>query len=255
MSRNTRGARREPARYDLERAVAPHVDPAWAEAVILELRLLGVSGDRIGAALAEADAHCVDSGEPAVEALGEPVSYARSLGLPVEDDASRAALARATLPSLVQVLGMLAVLAAVPALRRGAPAELTVGHLGMIATLLVVVGATVAWSDQVLRAIIERPLLMLIPFGIVAGSASLVALATDVVVAVPAGAALACGAVVLAAGVTWSLLRHDGDASPLTLPTGQVPDGRGGRLAAHVTSWQVPAATAVLAGFLWWLAP
>src|SRR5665647_2367960 len=49
MKRSERLAAR---RYTLEREVAPHVEPEWAEAMLLELRLLGVDGARIGAALA-----------------------------------------------------------------------------------------------------------------------------------------------------------------------------------------------------------
>ncbi len=65
-----RGPRRRGVdRHQVERTLAPHVDPAWTEDVILELRLLGVSGVCIGAALAEADAHCADSGERAAESI------------------------------------------------------------------------------------------------------------------------------------------------------------------------------------------
>ena len=41
----------------------PHVEQDWAEAFLLELRLRGVGGRRIGAALAEVEAHCAESGE------------------------------------------------------------------------------------------------------------------------------------------------------------------------------------------------
>lgn len=57
-------------RYALEQELAPHIEPRWSEDFILELRLRGVAGDHIGAALAEADSHCAESGESAEEAFG-----------------------------------------------------------------------------------------------------------------------------------------------------------------------------------------
>lgn len=60
-------------------------DPAhslWREAFVVELRRLDVTGDRIGSALAEVNAHCADSGETPRQAFGEPAAYARALDLP-----------------------------------------------------------------------------------------------------------------------------------------------------------------------------
>jgi len=37
-------------RFRVERSLAPHVNQAWAETLILELRLLEVDGRHIGAA-------------------------------------------------------------------------------------------------------------------------------------------------------------------------------------------------------------
>ena len=77
-------------RYALERKFAPHIEETWSEAFIIELRLIGVHGSRIGDALTEVDSHCAESGSTAADAFGDPVEYARSLGLPVEDDDARA---------------------------------------------------------------------------------------------------------------------------------------------------------------------
>lgn len=242
-------------RYEAELALAPHVEPAWAEEVILELRLAGVSGERIGAALVEVDAHCVDSGEPAAEAFGDPVRYARSLELPTDDGASRAGLALAAAPPLVQVLGMLVVLAAVPALRRGESVALTVGHLGMLAVLVAAVGAVVAWSDTVLRVVVERPVVTLLGVtGVLGAGTALLLLGTGALVAVSAGLALGGGVAVLAAGVAWHVTRADDDASPLVAPTGEAPPAHGSRGLRLLVTWQVPVATAVLAAAWWFTA-
>lgn len=238
-------------RYEVERTLAPHVEPAWAEAAILELRLLGVSGERVGAALAEVDAHCVDSGEPAAEAFGDPVAYARGLGLPV-DDASRSGIALAALPSVLQTLGMLAVLWAVPALRRGEPVDVSTGAVGMLAAFGAVVAVVVVWSTPVLRLVIERPLVALAAAaGAIAATVAPLLLGTSTLVSVPGWLTLLTGVVALAAGVAWGLRRAGRDASPLVVPNAPPPRWRGGRVAELVATWQAPVMTAVLAVVLW----
>lgn len=86
---------------EIRGAIAPHVEPDWVEAMLLELRLQGVSGERIGAALAEVEAHVVDSGQNAQEAFGDPVAYARSLDLPPEPEQSRTATLKGVVPTLI----------------------------------------------------------------------------------------------------------------------------------------------------------
>ncbi len=54
----------DPAIEDL---LAPAVDPQWAEDLIIELRLGGMPGDQIGAALAEVNDQVLTSGRPALE--------------------------------------------------------------------------------------------------------------------------------------------------------------------------------------------
>lgn len=56
--------------------LAPHVDAAWADAFVIELRLRDVPGDVIGDVLTEVDSHVVDSGTSADDAFGDPVQYA-----------------------------------------------------------------------------------------------------------------------------------------------------------------------------------
>src|SRR5690606_9678943 len=68
--------------HAFERRTAPHVDPAWSRALLLELRLRGAGGAEIGAVLAEVASPCAESGESAAEAFGPAVDYARTLDLP-----------------------------------------------------------------------------------------------------------------------------------------------------------------------------
>ncbi len=250
------GGRRRPRidRYEVERALAPHVEPEWAEAAILELRLLGVSGERVGAALAEVDAHCVDSGEPAAEAFGDPVAYARSLGLP-DDDSARAGIAIAALPPVLQTFGMLAVLWAVPALRRGEPVDVSTGLVAMLAAFAAAIAVLVVWSTPVLRLVVERPVVaMVAAMGALAAIVAPLLLATSTLIAAPAWPVLLGGAAALGAGVVWGLRRAKLDASPLVVPNAPPPRWQGGRVAGLVATWQAPVMTALLAGVLWFAA-
>jgi hypothetical protein len=245
------GRRLDDARFATERALAPHVEPEWSEAVILELRAQGVPGDRIGAALAEVDAHCVDSGETAADAFGDPVVYARSLDLPAAP-LTRGAALLAALPHLVQTLGMLAVLWSVPALRRGEPLELTVGTAVTLVILVDAVAGVALFDSAVLRFLGRRPGL-----GAALGALVLVAMAVPLalggptLVALPAAACLGVGVVVLAGGTVWCLRQDLSD--PLVAPLEPQPpvDGAG---ATHRMTWVVVAVTTALAAVGWWTA-
>lgn len=254
MTTAARPGRRRIDRFEVERALAPNVEPEWAEAAILELRLLGVSGEHVGAALAEVDAHCLDSGEPAAQAFGDPVAYARSLDLPAEDD-SRTGVLLAVAPPLVQVLGMLVALAALTALRRDESLAISTGLAGMVAVLLVCVAVVARWDTAVLRLLIHRPVVAGVVGAVaVAAMAAVAVLGTGTLWTMPAAPAVAGGGVALAAGTVWAAVRLDADASPLVAPTGPTPTWQGARLTRVLTVWQVPAAAALLGVVVWFLA-
>ncbi|GIG40762.1 HAAS signaling domain-containing protein [Cellulomonas phragmiteti] len=59
--------------------IAPHVDAAWVDDFVVELRLRDVPGDVIGDALTEVESHVVDAGTTAEEAFGDPARYAATL--------------------------------------------------------------------------------------------------------------------------------------------------------------------------------
>lgn len=120
--------------------LAPHVDPDWTEALVLELRLRDVPGDAIGDVLTEIDAHVVDSGTSAQDAFGDATRYAEELAetaaRPVPDDP------RDMVPYALGAAGFVAALNGLGAwLRSGSgsgPLAVTVG----IAAVLVVVAVT-----------------------------------------------------------------------------------------------------------------
>lgn len=110
-----------------EHGLAPAVESDWVDEFLLELRLLGVSGARIGDALSEVQSHCEESGESALSSFGDPAAYARSLQLPAEEKAASAAV-WACLPTLLQLGGMASAHAGLLALKRSELIEVTVGR-------------------------------------------------------------------------------------------------------------------------------
>ncbi len=239
---------------EIRGAIAPHVEPGWVEAMLLELRLQGVSGERIGAALAEVEAHVVDSGQNAEEAFGDPVEYARSLGLPPEPAQSRTATLKGVVPTLVQLFGLVAVVASMPwsADAVGVTATLLTGLV--VAALLPVV--VVALGDRVLRAIVEHPVVV---FGVT--MLCLGALAAGLVVAgrlgldrtlfdVPRPAMMLIGLIALAIG-TWMAIRSDAaepDVVSSPVPGSGLP--RPGLRHWAWTALPIPAAAVFLAVLL-----
>jgi len=241
----------------LERQAAAHIDPGWAEAMLLELRLLGVGGARIGAALAEVDSHCAESGQTAEEAFGDPAVYAKSLGLPTEDDVSPKALAWIAAPVLVQVLGMLLLLPSFSAWRAGDLARFSTGMFASVGLLLVLVFATIGRIEFLLRMVLQRPRVAW-----AAGMAPLTLLVAVQILLrtnalqVPAAWAMALALLLLAAGTVWGLAwhrTHPTAADEVVAPLAQSPyRSWAPSIVPVLTTGLVPLATAaVLALSLW----
>lgn len=239
---------------EIRGAIAPHVEAGWVEAMLLELRLQGVSGDRIGAALAEVEAHVVDSGQGAEEAFGDPVEYARSLGLPAEPEQSRTATLKGVVPTLIQLFGLVAVVAAMPWGPDAVGVTTTLLAGLVVAALLPVV--VVALGDRVLRAIVERPVVvflatMLILAAVAAGLVAAGRLGLDqALFELPRPLMLVTGLLALALG-TWVAVRSD--ATEPDVVSSPVPGSRLPRPGVRHWAWTalpVPVATVFLAGLL-----
>ena len=232
-------------RYTIERRHAPHVDPRWAEALLLELRLQGVAGARIGAVLAEVDAHVVDSGETAQEAFGDPVAYARSLDLPEDPAQSSSSIGRTVAASAVQTVGMLGVLWSLRPALDGAALVVPAGMLLVLPAALA--GFVGLWraGDRVLRAALAHPVLTVL--GNMVVTAALVAVAVTLrapVASLPAVPVLVAAALALVAGTVWGL-REQGSGDPVVDPLDDAPHARTDRTGR----WGVlllPAVTVVL---------
>lgn len=257
----TRSRRLEELLHATERVVAPHVEATWAEAVLLELRLRGVSGERIGSVLAEVDAHCADSGQSAAEAFGDPGAYARSLDLPT--DGSRGAVLAASAPVLVQVAGLLAVQWGLTPWLAGEPLDLTVGLLAVAATVVAAVVAVLLSPDRALRLAVELPVALVgVVTGIVAIQVALLILLDGVVASVPAQPVTLLGLALLVGGQVAVLRRptrldDDPVTHPLADPTAPSSAATAGRVAMRLLEvgarWSLPLAALALSAMSWLL--
>lgn len=185
--------------------LAPHVERKWAEKMVIELRLQGVSGPAIGAALAEVESHCAESRQTANAAFGDPVEYARSLELKPDPGQEPAAIGRAVAPIIVQVIGFFAVLTAVPALRRGTPVEVQAGQVVWLLAFLAVAAGLVLAAESILRLLLQRPVV-----GILAGMVLMLLLVMPSILLpwslaqAPAWLVLVLGLALLAGGAAWA---------------------------------------------------
>lgn len=223
--------------------LAPHVDGTWAEAFVVELRLLDIPGTRIGDALAEVEAHCHDAGESAPDAFGDPVAYARSLDLAPDADTERD-VRKVGLGAGLQLVGLFVVPGAVGPLVRGEDAGLTAGFLlgGLVALLCIV--ALVVRSGPLLRGFVERPWVSGLVLWVALSAAVLpVLLWRTTVLTVSPLAAVALGIVLLVVGCVLEA-RALGAPDVVVDPTAPVPQ----RARFPFAVLLMPLATIVLAG-------
>lgn len=228
----------------------PHVEPEWAEAFLLELRLRGVDGRRIGAALAEVEAHCAESGESAGAAFGDPTTYAVELAPPTSDEPS--GLRRELASSAVGLGGMLTTLAAVGAWQSGTRVEITTGTVGVLLMVLLGTALIVRHADRLLRAVVRHWWVAVV--GAVAPLTLFVAillLGQQTLLTVPVTPALVVGLLLLVAHTAMALRSPD-----LTDPV-VGPEGAGGagtlrddavaRGLERLGPWLFPVLTVVMA--------
>lgn len=243
-----RAAARRPAPAHRDPAdLAPSVERGWADGFILEQRLLGVPGERIGDALVTVESHVVESGESAHEAFGDPSAYARELaqeGPPAEP----AVTARAVVANVLGVLGMLLSSYAFGAWLRDEPAAVTVGLVVSTALVLATLGGFLAAATPVLRLVLERPWLAAVSMSLlVAAVVALLVLLPGVLVEVPASLLLGVGLLMVLADALLSWFEHGTDDTVLA-PGESSPRRPDGRLAVTLF---VPVATALLLGLAW----
>lgn len=227
----------------------PHVEPAWAEAFVVELRLRAVDGRRIGAALAEVEAHCAESGESAREAFGDPTAYAVELA---PNGTVSLDWRGELVPSVLGLSGMMLTLGAVGASRAGTQVELTTGLVLVVA--LAVLGTTlvVRYADRVLCAVVRHRWLAVVgalaPIGLFV---AILLLGRQTLVALPPAGTLVVGVVFMAAS-TAMVLRIADPADPVVGPAeaggaGTMAEDAVSRGLQRLTPWLFPVLTAVMA--------
>ncbi len=216
----------------------------WAEDVVVELRLRGVSGRDIGDALTHVESYCQDSGESPDEAFGPAADYARSLPFAPSrlDDVSAGRMIRVGVPSFIGLVGMLLTLSTVDAWRASGSVRFTAGWLVLVAATVVLSVAAAAWLDVIARHRLSAGIVGAATYG-----AALMAPVTLTTVAFTAPVA-ACGTVGMALLLVSGLLNA---RMPLRLDPVQDPmQQRSGRstivlaLSTAVTSWLFTLLTA-----------
>lgn len=229
-------------------AIAPHVDPAWREDFVVELRLLSVPGARIGDALLTVEAHVVEAGEPASEAFGDARTYAREIAAATGAAGTGWRVGAATVVStLLGLVGMLVTVAAFGGWLDGGPVEVTTGELVGLAVLVLL--ASTLFLDATLRVVVEhRWLALLAPavlVGVVVGLYGLFAEPLLTVPALPLGLA---GVLLLVVSTVVSWFDGPADGDRITAP-GQ---GRGPVRGVRVFSALVlPLMTLLLLALTW----
>lgn len=249
--------------YSTERALAPHVEETWAEGLVLELRLQGVSGPAIGEALSEVESHCAESGESAHHAFGDAVEYARSLRLPVSEGMTLRSIAAAAAPTVVQVVGMQTTVWTFMAFSRSTDLEITSGQLLWVVLLLGAMAGIVRYWDKVLRFVVHHPVGAVFAFAAGTSLLAVVSVLTSAVVAtLPATPALVTSSLVLLGGALWERSRtrsgvDDEITSPLDTEDtadGAEPSRRPTGILSSLTYLTIPTFTVLLLVVVWWTA-
>ena len=197
----------------------PHVEPAWSETFLLELRLRGVAGSQIGAALAEVETHCAESGETAHAAFGDARSYATALELPPSPDQT-VSLRGELLSGGLGLGGMLLTLAAVGAWRSDSGVNVTGGSVAVLAILIVGTALFVRYAARLVRAIATSAWLAVV-FAVAPVAVFVCALllfGKTVLLTLPMMPSLVVGLLALAANTLLSLRRADSLEDPVVGP-------------------------------------
>lgn len=221
-------------------AVYTHLPRAWRDHVALLLRARGASGRTIGDALAIAEAHCADSGEPVAATFGTAQEYADSVRLsPEETRADTSQVIRSGLPSLLGLVGMMLSFATVDAWQADTRVVVRWGLIGGVLLTLAVSIALVLRIELLAR---RSGVLIAAVIGLAAtGLTTLGLVTTPTALRPPAGAAALVALALLAASVMAS--RRLVDADPIDDPLRGDPNPRATRTLQRVSAWFFPALT------------
>lgn len=138
--------------------MAPHAEREWLDDFVVEQRMLGVPGTRIGDALATVDAHLADTGESAADAFGPPKEYARVLA---ESEASASSGpgglgATGTLSAVLGLAGIVLLPRGFAGWLDGTAVTITRGDLLVAALIGALTVVLILFPVRVLRFLIEH---------------------------------------------------------------------------------------------------
>ena len=231
-------------------SLAPYADPQWVEDFVLEQRLLGVSGARIGDALATLNEHLADTGESVESAFGPATDYARELAAsaPKAPDSLRHTLISAVCGLIGIILAPRALVAAL----EHTGIDVTTGDLAGLLLIGALVAALGAFATPILRSIVEHRRVAALGWGL--GMAGLIAILVTVfllwrtpLLTAPAWLVGLAALAALTVSVRMSLRE-----APDLVAT---PDGHtlGRERTARITNAVVAPAAAVLMCLLSWI--
>lgn len=234
--------------------LAPSVERDWIEQFVLEQRLLGVPGSRIGDSLVVVESHVSESGESALAAFGEPRAYAAE-DAPEQPQQSPQRIDREWGIALVLGLfGMLLTTFSAQAAFAGESAlAVTVGHLVLLAIASGALALLLFASHVPLRMIAQHPVRSWIGWmALLIVMVGALLLLPQQIGEVSVWIASAIGVVLLAAGFLLQMRAYLGGRvqdDPIVGP-GEQPESAS---AGLVTVFVLPLATVVMIGFSWLL--
>lgn len=250
MNDTTSQRRERDSRFADPGRIAPSVDKAWRDELILELRLLDVPGDGIGDALVTVESHVVESGESAQEAFGDARTYARELA-PRRDGQQPARFLSPVfiVGNLLGLLGLFVTGRAFTAWLEGTAVSITVGDVVSTAVLLGTVLVITLRFERVARAIMDQPFWAWVIAIVLLGAAVAVPtlLLRDPLVDVPLWICAVVGVALLLLSSVMTFVDGRGDQDEIVAP-GQEPSGTG---TALLTALMLPAATLVVLLITW----
>ena len=242
---------REPsATHELAR-LAPNVGRAWAEELVLELRLADVPGARIGDILATVDAHVRDSGESAEEAFGDARGYAEELTAG-GSLAQRPRWALTVVATVLGLAGMLTTFRAITPLLDREDIQVTGGDVGVTVVVALLMGVVLAAPKHVLGLIGRHPWrTVLIPMVVIAAMVAILLLAQDSLFTLPSGPTMVTGAVLLVLSALISWFDHAQDPRIIAPGDPRATNGTAPWPTRLGSALILPGTTVVVLGVLW----
>ncbi|WP_165063870.1 hypothetical protein [Marisediminicola senii] len=232
--------------------LAPSVEESWIEQFVLEQRLIGVPGTRIGDSLVLVESHVAESGESALTAFGDPRAYAKD-DAPEQSPTSSDRIDHGWLLGIV--LGLCGMLLATFGLQAGFAGEsalqVTVGHVVVVAIVAAALALLILTPRAIMRAVAQGPLgSWIVWMLLLAAMVGALFLLPHPLGTVGVLTASCIGAILLTAGVIVQLRAYLGGRvqdDPIVGPGEQPARSRAGLFAVFV----FPVATIAMIGFSW----